>query len=94
MDENIYSDSLCEQRAKYEIYKGAWLTDTISVSLVDIPFLTVNQKISYKPNEENTEIEYITKSISRDISSGTMNLELVRFSEEYPDMENVIKNNG
>ena len=94
MDENIYSDSLCEQRAKYEIYKGAWLTDTLSLSLIDIPFLTVNQKISYKPNGENVEIEYITKSISRDISSGTMNLELARFSEEYPNMEEVIKNNN
>lgn len=91
-DENIYSDSLCRQRAKYECYIASWMQDNISLTLVDIPFLDVNQKITYVPIGETEPMQFITRSIKHDTANGTMTLELTKFSEAYPNMAEVYEN--
>lgn len=88
-DSKIYSDSLCEQRAKYEVYLASFMQDTISLSMIEIPFLTVNQKISYQPMDESEPIQYMTKRIQSNSADGLMSLDLVKFSEAYPNMEEV-----
>lgn len=85
-DDAIYSDSLCAQRAKYEVYMSTFMQDVLSLEMIDIPFLDVNQKISYIPHNETVENQYIVNSISRNSGTGMMNVSLTRFSEDYPDM--------
>lgn len=88
-DDNIYSDSLCEQRAKYEIYLSCWCKDSLTIEILDIPFLSVNQKLSYKRNNSKEVEQYITQNINRDFSTMTMSVSMIKFSEQYPDMESI-----
>lgn len=87
-DDAIYSDSLAKQRAKYEVYLASWMKDSISLTMINIPFLCVNQKIGYT-NSQGVSDEYIVKSIQRDNSTNTMTVSMVKFTEAYPDMDSV-----
>lgn len=85
--EKIYTDELALQRAEYEIYVGSRLTDSISVECILIPWLDVNQKISYTPHmTQITEPhQYMISSIDFDLTSGTMTLKMARFYPYYPN---------
>lgn len=89
-DDAIYSDALCEQRAKYETYIASWMQDAVTLEMMAIPFLCVNQKIGYQ-NSAGEDFDYIVKSIHREAEQGTMSISLVKFSESYPDMDEVYK---
>ena len=85
--EKIYTDELALQRAEYEIYVGSRLTDSISVECILIPWLDVNQKISYKPHMSTvTEPQqYMVSSLSFDLNSGTMTVKMAHFYPYYPN---------
>jgi hypothetical protein len=79
---NIYSDDLAAQRARYELYLHCRMEDTIDLTMVPIYWLDVNQKIYI--NEAGINAAYITKSIQIDLKpSGTMQVNAIKF---YPDM--------
>lgn len=87
--ENIYTDDLALQRAEYENWKSSRLTDAVSVEMVMIPWLDVNQKIGYtirsgRPGEKHEPAEFITKEISMQLGSGTMTVSMQRFYPYYP----------
>ena len=87
--DNIYSDSLAEQRARYEIYLRARLHDNISISCVPIYWLDVNTIIEYNlPNNTTQESDlWLIKSISTDIStSGTQSISATRYYPLYADI--------
>ena len=81
--ENITSDSLAAARAEYEVYKGARLTDSISITTKIVPFADVNIKVSYRRNDTGEINQYIVKSISHDLSAGTTSWQLMRFYPLY-----------
>lgn len=85
--DEIPTSSLCYQRAKYECFKSTFLKDTVSCSMIRIPFLDVNQKIELKLPDRDLDQYIITKISISDI--GTMSIDMVRFSEEYPQMNEV-----
>lgn len=85
--DEIPTSSLCYQRAKYECFKSTFLKDTVSCSMIRIPFLDVNQKIELKLPDRMLDQYIITKISISDI--GTMSIDMVRFSEEYPQMNEV-----
>lgn len=58
-------------------------TTSLELEMLSVPFLDVNQKIQYKPHNENVVKTYITKSISGDLVGGTMNVSLMEF---YPTL--------
>ena len=79
---NIYTDKLALERAKYELYLHCRMEDTIDLTLVPLYWLDVNQKIYYTFN--NISTAYVIKNIQIDLSpNGTMKINAIQF---YPDM--------
>ena len=87
--DNIYSDSLAEQRARYEIYLRSRVHDSINITSVPIYWLEVNDIIEYNlPNSdgETTDL-WLVKSVSTDISaSGTQSISAIRYYPLYADI--------
>lgn len=87
--DNIYSDDLAQQRARYEIYLKARLHDSINIKSVPIYWLDVNQIVDYTlPNNTTEENDYwLVKSISTDVSTdGTQSINAIRYYPEYSDI--------
>lgn len=81
--ENITSDDLASERARWENWKNCRLTDNITLTTVLLPFLDVNIKVSYKPVDANEEHQYIVKSVSHDFTNGTSSITMMRFYPLY-----------
>lgn len=87
--DNIYSDALAEQRARYEIYLRSRLHDNIQIVSAPIYWLEVNNIIEYNlPNSNSEESDlWLIKSISTDISpNGTQNISATRYYPLYADI--------
>ena len=82
--DNIYSNDLAEQRARYEIYLRSRLHDSITITTVPIYWLDVNWLIDITLPTENTVKRFITKEIT--ISSGvtaTASIQLMSYYDFY-----------
>lgn len=86
--ENITSDDLAADRAKWENWKKCRLTDNITITTALLPFLDVNKKVSYKRSDSDIEHQYVISSISHDFSGFTSTITMYRF---YPLYENMIQ---
>ena len=87
--DNIYSDALAEQRARYEIYLRSRLHDNIQIVSAPIYWLEVNNIIEYNlPNSNSGESDlWLIKSISTDVSpNGTQNISATRYYPLYADI--------
>ena len=89
--ENITSDDLAADRAKWENWKNSRLTDNITITTVLLPFLDVNKKVSYKRSDSDVEHQYIISSISHDFAGFTTTITMYRF---YPLYETLLKEAG
>lgn len=89
--ENITSDDLAADRAKWENWKNCRLTDHITITTALLPFLDVNKKVSYKLSDSDREYQYIISSISHDFSGYTTTITMYRF---YPLYETLLKEAG
>lgn len=79
---NIYTDQLALERARYELYLHCRMEDSIDLTMVPVYWLDVNRKIYI--NQAGINSAYIIKSIQIDLSpTGTMQLNAIKF---YPDM--------
>ena len=84
--DNIYSNDLARQRAKYEIYLRSRLHDNITIKCLPIYWLDVNQIIEYKlPNSESKDSDYwLVKSVDTEVSvNGTQTINAMRYYSEY-----------
>lgn len=88
--ENITSDLLAKERAMYECYYKNSLNESLSLTLLDIPWLDVNTKISYTPESTNKTERWLIKSISGDTISGKCSISLSKF---YPDWSEIFNQN-
>lgn len=87
--DNIYSDALAEQRARYEIYLRSRLHDNIQIVSAPIYWLEVNNIIEYNlPNNNSGESDlWLIKSINTDISpNGTQSISATRYYPLYADI--------
>ena len=87
--DNIYSDALAEQRARYEIYSRARLHDNIQIVSAPIYWLEVNNIIEYNlPNSNSKESDlWLIKSINTDVSpNGTQSISATRYYPLYADI--------
>lgn len=87
--DNIYSDSLAEQRARYEIYLRSRVHDSINITSVPIYWLEVNDIIEYNlpNNDSETSDLWLVKSINTDISTnGTQGISAIRYYPLYADI--------
>lgn len=84
--ENIMSNDLALERAKYEIYRRCRLNDTISLTTIPIYWADVNWKISYTPlSGEKRTNEYMVQSVSIPLNiTSTQSWNLSRFYPFYP----------
>lgn len=89
--ENITSDDLAADRAKWENWKNCRLTDNITITTILLPFLDVNKKVSYKRSDSDIEHQYIISSISHDFSGFITTITMYRF---YPLYETLSKEKG
>lgn len=89
--ENITSDDLAADRAKWENWKNCRLTDNITITTILLPFLDVNKKVSYKRSDSDVEHQYIISSISHDFSGFITTITMYRF---YPLYETLSKEKG
>ena len=89
--DNITSDDLAADRAKWENWKNCRLTDNITITTALLPFLDVNKKVSYKRSDSDREHQYIISSVSHDFSSYTTTITMYRF---YPLYEMLLKEKG
>lgn len=89
--ENITSNDLAADRAKWENWKNCRLTDNITITTALLPFLDVNKKISYKRSDSDKEQPYIISSISHDFSGYTTTITMYRF---YPLYETFLQDAG
>ena len=82
--ENIYSEDLATERAKYELWKSTDLLDTVTLNMIEIPWLGVNQKIEYTSNVTGVTDTYIVKKKTGSSTGGTMTITCQRFQPLYP----------
>lgn len=89
--ENITSDDLAADRAKWENWKNCRLTDNITITTALLPFVDVNKKVSYRPCDSDREHQYIITSVSHDFAGYTTTITMYRF---YPLYETLLKETG
>lgn len=89
--ENISSNDLAADRAKWENWKNCRLTDNITITTALLPFLDVNKKVSYKRSDSDREHQYIISSVSHDFASFTSTITMYRF---YPLYDMLLKEAG
>ena len=96
--ENIYSNSLAQQRANYELYLRCRLQDQISISCVPIYWLDVNWLVEITlPNKQGIEEtnKYMIKSVNTTLgASGTQSITLMKYYPFYPFVSGGIADDG
>lgn len=82
--DNIYSDSLAQERANWELYSRCKLQDKITISCVPIFYADVNTLIEFTNPVDGTIYQYIikTSSISGGVT-GTQTLQCMRYYPYY-----------
>lgn len=82
--ENIPTDDLAKQRAKWEIYQRARLNDTINISCVPIYWAEVNWMVEYTSITTGQSAQYMIKSIDTDLSyDGVQTFVLAKYYPYY-----------
>ena len=87
--ENITSDKLALERAKYELWKSTRLQDSITLTSIPNPWLDVNVLISHaiRGKSQENAAQYIIKSISTDYGiEGTQRINAITYYPLYPDI--------
>lgn len=84
--DNISTSDLARQRAQFENWTTTRLQDSVTLSMVPIYWLDVNQKIEYTSQITNETKQYIIKSITLPLVEGTMSISMITFYPYYPDI--------
>lgn len=87
--ENITSDKMALERAKYELWKRTRLQDSITLTSIPNPWLDVNVLISHaiRGKSQENAAQYIIKSISTDYGiEGTQSINAITYYPLYPDI--------
>ena len=72
--DNIYTNLLCLQRCKYELYNASNKQINLTLNTIAIPWLDVNQLIEFTSNSNNKKQQYMTNNISCNYSDFTMSI--------------------
>lgn len=81
---NLDNDSITLSYAETKLNRLSRRMTSLTLNMLIVPWLDVNQKIQYKPSNSDEVKTYITKSISGDLLSGTMTVNLMEF---YPTLD-------
>lgn len=80
------TDESAMEVCKYMLWKNCRLTDTVTLEMLLIPWLDVNQKIKYAARylRSDVPVEQIIKQISYNLGEGTMSVTMSRYFPYYP----------
>lgn len=82
--DNIYSDSLAQERADWELYNRCKLQDSITITCVPIFYADVNTLIEFIEPVSGNAYKYIIKAISTSGGvDGTQTLQCIRYYPYY-----------
>lgn len=81
--ESLSDDAACYNQAEYLTYQTTAMMDTITLTVLVIPWLEVNQKIEYTSKLSGEKSQYIIKSLNWATGDGTMSLVLYKFLEDF-----------
>lgn len=85
--ENYTTTESAMNCAEYKHWTLSRLTDSVTVECVLIPWLDVNQKLSYVPkyiNTGNQPVDFLIKKIDISLGEGTMTVTMSRYWPYYP----------
>ena len=91
--DSIYSSSMALYNAEYYNKLSTTMKETITLHTKMIPFLDVNQKVSYKKANSKEEKEYIIKSITNNLDSMTSSITMYRFNPFELSLQDDVDNN-
>ena len=84
---NIMSNSLCQQRADWELYKATNLQDNLTLTTIPVYWLDVNWLVQYTNKDKHT-YRYLIKSINIDLKvGGTQTITMNRYYPYYDYMD-------
>ena len=88
--DNITSDQLAVERAMYECYYKANLNEALNLTLLSVPWLDVNTKVSYKRKwyDIDEPERWMINTVSSKTLEGTCSVTLNKF---YPDWSEVFQ---
>lgn len=81
--ENITSNDLAADRAKWENWKNCRLTDNVTITTALLPFVDVNKKVSYQRSDSDRAHQYVISSVSHDFAGFTTTITMYRFYPLY-----------
>ena len=82
--DNIMSDELAVERARWEIYQRCRLNDAITIESVPIYWLDVGWKVAYTPIGGTVTNQYMVDSVHVNLAhNGTQSISLSRFFPYY-----------
>lgn len=82
--DNIYTNDLAKQRAKYELFLRTRMNDGINLTTVPIWWLDVNIVVSYTIKNTTVPKQYIIKSFSADLQeTGVQNISMISYYPQY-----------
>lgn len=86
--DNIYTTSLAQQRANYELWLHSRMNDNIVLTCAPIYFLNeANQKIKWDGNNDGVAEEYLIKEINMGFQNGeTQTINAIRYYPLYPEI--------
>lgn len=80
----IYSNSLAQNRANYELYHACRIQESISINMIDVPWLDVNWLIEYQSYTTKDIKRYVIKQISGSTTEGVIDVSMVAFYDQDP----------
>lgn len=81
--DNITSENVALENAIYYNWQNCRLTDTVTITTLLCPFLDVNMKVSYKPNNSKEVNEYVIKTVEHSLDSLTSSITMYHFYSFY-----------
>lgn len=80
----IYSNSLAQDRANYELYHATRLQETVNLNMIDIPWIDVNWLVEYQSYTTKDIKRYVIKQITGSTTNGIIDVSMVLFYDQDP----------
>lgn len=81
---NIHTTALALERASYELWLRTRLQDSVTLEMLYMPWMEVNDKIEYTSPSSGEKVQLIVQGIDPDFKNWTMSVKATKFYPVYP----------
>lgn len=81
---NIHTTQLAYERAGYELWLRTRVQDAVTLRMLYMPWLEVNDKIEYTSPSSGEKVQLIVQAIDPDFTNWTMSVKASKFYPVYP----------